>query len=190
LNILNYWLECTKKLVSKPTEFFNEVEEHNSIGSALSFSAVSGLVFGLLTGILYGGFSLISGDLEGLALIVSAPIAGALIAPIGLLINAAFIHLIVYLFGGRGYTRTTEAISYATVSQALLGWIPVLGGFLAGIYLIFLEVKGLKRFHNLSTGKALVASLFPIIVSLGLFFVLMIMLAGAITGLAGSPPAA
>ena len=75
----------------------------------------------------------------------------------GILILAAWIHLWVYLLGGRrGILRTVTAIVYGSTPSLILGWIPILGVIFA-LWSLVLGVLGIRELQALSTAKAILA---------------------------------
>jgi len=89
----------------------------------------------------------------------AVPIAVAL----GLFIGAAIVHLCLLLVSGAtgGYVTTFRVICYASTGQ-LFQVIPFLGGLLALVFVVLLEIKGLAIAHRTTTGKATAAVLIPI----------------------------
>jgi len=84
-----------------------------------------------------------------------------------MLIFAAWVHLWVYLFGGRkGIMATVRAIVYGHTPQLLLGWIPIVS-FAFIIWSLALDILGLRELQELSTMKAIlvvaIAVLIPLI---------------------------
>jgi|WetSurMetagenome_2_1015567.scaffolds.fasta_scaffold06466_6 hypothetical protein len=83
------------------------------------------------------------------------------------LIFAAWVHLWVYLFGGRkGIMQTMTAIIYGHTPRLLFGWIPVLG-FLFVLWSLVLNIIGIRELQELTTMKAIlvlaIAVLIPLI---------------------------
>ena len=75
----------------------------------------------------------------------------------GTLILSAWIHLWVYLLGGRrGILRTVTAIAYGSTPSLILGWIPFLGIIFA-LWSLVLGVLGIRELQALSTAKAILA---------------------------------
>ncbi|MFH1294592.1 MAG: YIP1 family protein [Candidatus Aenigmatarchaeota archaeon] len=102
------------------------------------------------------------------ALGVGIAIAMYVMIIVGSFINAAFMHIFVYIVGGRkGYTSTFNAMAYASTPSLLLGWIPVVN-IITGIWALVLEVKGIRTLHEITTGKAILAILLPVIILLGI----------------------
>lgn len=100
---------------------------------------------------------------------------GILISPIAFLIGVGIIHLIANVLGGRGdfgrYAYLSAAIGApVSILNALLGFIPVVGGcvaFLLLIYSLVLNYFAIKVSYSLSSGRAITVILIPVIVVLG-----------------------
>ena len=99
----------------------------------------------------------------GIVIIAVLMIIAALVL---LFIGAAWLHLWVYLFGGRkGYRETLKALAFGETPALLLGWIPLVG-FLAGIWSLVLSILGVRELHGISTGRALGAVIIAVIIPL------------------------
>jgi hypothetical protein len=82
------------------------------------------------------------------------------------LILAAWIHLWVYVVGGRrGIMQTTAAVIYGDTPGLLLGWIPLIG-IIAGLWSLVLVVLGIRELQELTTGKAVLAVAIAVIIPL------------------------
>jgi hypothetical protein len=83
--------------------------------------------------------------------------------PISIAFSAGLTHVGVRLAGGteRPFSTTVRAICYAIAPNVLAG-VPVIGGFV-GIYTLVLEVWGVRDLHRLTTGRAAIAVLWPLI---------------------------
>ena len=69
------------------------------------------------------------------------------------LIFAAWVHLWVYIFGGRkGIMQTINAIIYGHTPRLLFGWIPFIG-FIFTLWSLVLNIIGLRELQELSTLK-------------------------------------
>ncbi|MCK9591595.1 MAG: YIP1 family protein [Methanoregula sp.] len=89
-----------------------------------------------------------------------------------LFIGAAWLHLWVYLFGGRkGYRETLKALAFGETPALLLGWIPLVG-ILAGIWSLVLSVLGVRELHGITNGRALGAVIIAVIIPLLLLVLL------------------
>jgi hypothetical protein len=80
-------------------------------------------------------------------------------------------HIWTYAFGGRkGLTPTIKALMYAAIPFFVLGWIPVLGTIIGGIWAVLLVLTGLMEILEMYSGRAilaLVASLLVPIIIMG-----------------------
>lgn len=78
---------------------------------------------------------------------------------ISILFGGLWIHLWVYIIGGRkGLKQTIKSIAYGVTPQFLLGWIPFLG-FAFGTWSMIVSIIGIRQYHEISTGKAIFAYL-------------------------------
>jgi hypothetical protein len=81
-----------------------------------------------------------------------------------LFIGAAWVHIFVYLLGGRkGYLQTLKSISYGSTPSMLIGWIPFIG-FIGAIWSFILSILGVRELHEMTTGKAAIAVLLAVVV--------------------------
>ena len=105
------------------------------------------------------------GTLTGFG-IVSIAVVMIIAALVFLFIGAAWLHLWVYLLGGRkGYRETLKALAFGDTPALLLGWIPLVG-FLAGIWSLVLSILGIRELHGISTARALGAVIIAVAIPL------------------------
>ncbi|MBX3052218.1 MAG: YIP1 family protein [Caldilineaceae bacterium] len=97
---------------------------------------------------------------------------GVIITPIMFLIGVGFVHLLAKMLGGQGdfgrYAYLAAAIGApVSILNAFLGFIPVVGGcvgFLLLIYSIVLNYFAIKVAYSLTSGRAIVVILIPILI--------------------------
>ena len=113
-----------------------------------------------------GIFTLLgTGALSGSDIVIIA-VMMIIAALVLLFIGAAWLHLWVFLFGGRrGIRETFKALAFGETPALMLGWIPVVG-ILAGIWALILSVLGIRELHGISTGRALGAVIVAVIIPL------------------------
>ncbi len=103
---------------------------------------------------------------------------------IGVLIGAAILHLCLMLVGGpnSGFVTTLRVVCYANTGQ-LAQLIPMIGGILALIFVLVLEVRGLSTAHRTTIGKATAAVLIPLAACCVCLIVVIAALGAVVAGL-------
>lgn len=111
-----------------------------------------------------------------------------ILLPIGLLISSGLTHLGLMIFGAarQPFEATFRVNAYAYGSVGWTWAIPFCGSMIGGIWGIVLEIVGIARVHEVSTGKAVAAVLVPIAVLFGLGFCLFAAFGLAVIGLVAS----
>lgn len=90
-----------------------------------------------------------------------------------ILIWGLWLHLFAYVAGARkNIMQTEKAVIYGSTPMLLIGWIPVIGSLIGGIWMIILQVIGLRELHEISTGKAVLAYLLALIVIFVIFMLI------------------
>ncbi|HMA05899.1 MAG TPA: Yip1 family protein, partial [Methanomicrobiales archaeon] len=70
-------------------------------------------------------------------------------------LNGAWLHVWVFLFGGRsGMRETLRLVLYGSMPALLIGWIPEVGSFIGGLLSLGLYYHGITVFHSLSHGRS------------------------------------
>jgi len=168
------FVEKTKGFLIRPTETFNKVKEEE-IGAALKYFVVWLLIYAVLSAVIsatignmLGNFSPLkslsilgvgTGGMAALWLFIILFVLGL----IGVFISAGIIHIGVLIVGGKqGYYQTLKAIAYGNTPTYVLGWIPIVI-YIAGIWALVLEILGIRELQEVSTGKAVLAVLIPLI---------------------------
>ena len=168
-------IEKIKGFITDPTKTFNAVKQE-SLGEALKYYAIIAAVYSAILALMFAFMGAFLGSMMGLGNVgsmmgIGAGIGTAIIlfivfllsSIIGAFIAGAIMHIFVYIVGGRkGISQTIKALMYGSTPTLLFGWIPFIG-MLAGIWSLILEIIGIKELHELTTGKAIMAMLIPII---------------------------
>ncbi len=188
------FLQTLRGSLFSPTKFFKKI----SFGEGYW----APLIYGLITGIIGNGCAILwvwlfmaqlipldripfQYSLSILQIIVPLPFQLA----IAMFIGSAVTHLCLMIVRGNnnGYKTTFRAISYS-YSGYLFGIIPFIGMIIGGIYTFILTIIGVKEGHEISTGKAVLAVLLPVIVIFGLItiaIIVVIMFIGSMGFLGG-----
>lgn len=118
---------------------------------------------------------------------------GIIISPIIFLIVVGIVHLIATVLGGKGdfgrYAYLSAAIGApVSIVNAFLGFIPVVGGCvvaLLSIYSLILNYFAIKVAYSLTSGRAIVVILIPLIIVFGIALCIGFVAAAAIAGMNG-----
>jgi hypothetical protein len=175
--IIMDFIELVKGFLLSPVETFQKVRKAD-LGDTLKYFLILVVINTVLSVIislvalssLWAAYSSIFESLgiaipaaAGFGIIVFA-ILMIFVTLLALFIGAAWLHLWVYILGGRkGYLETLKAIAYGDTPSLLLGWIPVIG-IIGGIWSLILLILGIRELHEISTGRAALALILAIVV--------------------------
>ncbi len=102
---------------------------------------------------------------------------GYLAIAAGNFLGAAFWHVVVKLFGGKGpYQGTFRIVAYSSGAQ-VWGFIPYIGGLIQVALQAILYYHGFREVHGLSKGRAIAAILIPFFVAIAAAVALLILIA-------------
>jgi hypothetical protein len=172
---LGAFFRTTREVLFSPSHFFKRVAAGEGYWSPLIYGVICGVIgFGgaifwqwlVLSHLFpFRRFSVIP---HGFVLTVIT-IAMPFLAALSISMASSVTHLCLMIVGGskNGFESTFRAISYAW-SGYLFGIIPLIGGTVGGIYTLILVIFGVREGHGISTGKAVLAVLLPLIVAAGL----------------------
>ncbi len=139
-----------------------EASKEDSLDDTVRYYLITVVIFSAL----FTFRSIIAGDENEGAITIFA--RTWVFGVIGIFILGLFIHIFVYLVGGRnGNAQTIKAVMYAATPGLLLGWIPYIN-IIAVIWSLVLVVHGIHKFHEITVGRAIIAVLVPVIILLAL----------------------
>jgi Na+/proline symporter len=117
----------------------------------------------------------------------SVSLASIIMVPVGFLVGTAIYFVIAKLLGGTGdfgrYAYLNASFSAPlTILSSIISVIPVIGcvSIFIGIYQIVLTYYSTKVEHNLTSGRALIVVLLPLLVVLLLVFCFVFFIVGAL----------
>ena len=195
LGLFPAFVETLKLVLLNPTTAFSAMKTEGGLSEPLIYAVIGGsvgFIVNFLFSLLMSSFGFM-GNRDALAGILNVGIgAGALVIfipvliTLGFFIGSAILHLCLILVGGarRPFETTFRVVCFGAGSAYPLMILPICGGLIAGIWCIVVQCIGLARAHQITTGRALLAVLLPIIVCCGGGFVLAVM-GGILGGLAG-----
>jgi hypothetical protein len=182
--------EKIKGFLLKPGETFRSLRDEE-IPHTLGYFIVLLVFFGLLSGII-GALGVMRNPIPSLlnmglgqadpfitflTVFFTVVIAWLFL----LLIWGLWMHLWVYVVGGRkGVWQTEKAVLYGVTPFLLIGWIPVIGPVLGGLWSIVLQILGIRELHELSTAKAILALIIPFVIIFVIFILILAWLVVAV----------
>ena len=170
------FFQTTREVLFSPTQFFKKVSATRGYWAPLIYGVICGVIGGcgaILWQWLFASQFLpvqISSMIPFLSFFLTIfLIALPFVIAFSLLIGSAITHLCLMIVGGnkKGFESTFRALSYS-YSGNLFGVIPFIGSTIGGIYSLILIIFGVRECHGISTGKAVLAVLLPLIVIFGL----------------------
>ena len=194
LGLVKAFTDTLMMVLTKPGDAFASMRHAGGFGGPLLYAVIGG-VAGFLIYFLYmfafpslgaigGGENALAGLLVGTGFFVVVILSPIFIV-VGLFIWSAILHLCLMLVGGakQPFETTFRVVSFSAGSTYPLLIIPLCGGFISGIWNIVAQCIGISRAHEVTTGKAVLAVLLPLIVCCGGSFALAIIfgVAGALS---------
>ncbi|THE66078.1 hypothetical protein D8Y22_03905 [Salinadaptatus halalkaliphilus] len=164
-------------MIRKPDVFFSEYGERHGIGYPLQFLLVTVAV------------SIV--PLLGVAVVLnstsplSAVFAAAFVVGIGfglwvgIVLEGLLAHAIASLFGASGATQTLEAYAFPSLVRYGLWWFPIVN-IVLGCYGLYLQIKGLSAFHDISMGNAAIAAVVAMVLVFGVLALVMPLVAAVL----------
>lgn len=165
------FLKTTRDCLFSPTRFFKKVAKGEGYWSPLIYGVICGIIgFGiaiLWQWLLISRFipiptiSFIPYSFILLIVTITLPFMMAF----SILIGSGVTHLCLMIVGGNkmGFQPTFRAISYSWCGN-LFEIVPFIGSAIGSIYTLILTIIGVREVHGISTGKAVLAVLLPLIV--------------------------
>ncbi len=179
LDMAMSFIEKVKGFLFSPVETFQK-SRPETLGGAFEYFIILLVIYAILAAIVWSliGFSILAAIaplygtlMPGLGLWLPVIIfIGAIIWGIILVfIGGAWLHLWVYILGGRkGYIQTVKSLMYGSTPLLLIGWIPFVS-IIGEIWAFVLEILGIRELHEISTGRAIgaviIAILIPVIIA-------------------------
>jgi ribosomal protein L37AE/L43A len=177
------FFKTTRNALFSPTLFFKRVAAGKGYWSPLVYAMICGII-GLGVAVLWQRllfsrffpiprFTFIPYSFYLTFIAVAMP----LMVVFSILFGSAITHLCLMIVGGskKGFQATFRAISYS-YSAHLFDIVPFIGSFVGSIYMFILTILGVREGHGITTGKAVLAVLLPVIVAVGLAILIAISL--------------
>jgi len=193
-------VDRVKGFLFSPSQTF-DASKDDTLGDAFTYFLIILAIYAILMAIIATvAFSLLSGlmttlgvpvpigptlgPLVGVGLFIAALIVGI----IGIFVGGFWLHLWVYLLGGRnGVVQTLKAGFYGSTPYLILGWIPLIN-VITIIWGLSVAVIGIRQLHGFSTGKAVLAMILAIVVPAILLSMLLLAFMPLMPGPVGQGP--
>lgn len=174
VSMLDSFVEKVKGFILNPGETFQK-SKADDMETSLPYFAILVLVNAILSAIVsvfWEPSPVYKSMMGGVAVPILVFFIVLVAEFIFTLIFAAWLHLWVYVVGGRkGIGQTMNAVIYGSTPSLILGWIPLIS-ILFSLWSIVLWVLGVRDLHELSTGKAIVAVAIAILIPLVIILLL------------------
>jgi hypothetical protein len=187
---LQAFLKTTQEVLFSPTKFFRKAAAGKGYWSPFIFALIAGIIGSgiallwqwlFLSGVVPRQF--LSATTQS-AFLTFAVISMPFTIALSILIGSGVTHLCLMIVGGnrKGFEATFRAISYAYGAE-LFYIVPFIGTFVGTVYVMVLAVLGTREGHGISTGKAALAVLLPIIIAfVGILLAILIPLFMVLSG--------
>nr|WP_321352154.1 YIP1 family protein [uncultured Methanoregula sp.] len=167
ITMIDLLIARLKGFLLDPVETFRQSRNDDSrllliyFGGLFLLNAILSALIGLFFGV---GNMLLPAEMSlGAAARLTGFFILMIYSVIFILLLTAWIHLWVYLFGGRrGILQTFKAILYGDTPNLLLGWIPFIG-IIFTLWSLVLGVLGIRELQEISTRNAVLAVTIAII---------------------------
>lgn len=186
---LRSFTETVRRVVLEPASFFRGIARSGDFVGPLIFTLVCALIGGTLSGIVSLFFGLVAGEpVTALAGLFGGIFLTPIFAVIGLFVVAGIVHLMVMLLvkpSNAGFEASYRVVAYLSVLY-LVSWlsvIPILGilvGLASAVYVVVLEVIGVREVHSTATGRAVAVVLIPAGILLFLSLLLLALVGAAV----------
>ena len=174
------FFKSTKEILLAPSATFRNLKREGTMGRALTFAAISAAIMGAMIGVTQAIlFMLGTGDVAiGAGILVGTVLVGTLLYPLfavlGCYLGGGMLHVLLGLFGAKKYTynATVRSIAYMQMSSWPFMIVPIVGLVIGGIWILVVQIIGLAEVHETTKVRVALAVFFPVILLIGLGFVL------------------
>ena len=177
------FFQTAREALFSPTQFFKKAAQAEGYWPPLIYGLICGIIgFG---GTIFWQWFIVSRwipfhrytALPYSFFLTVISIALPFIVAFKILIESNVAHLCLMIVGGNknGFQVTFRTVSYSFTGQ-LFGIIPFIGIAIGNLYALILVIIGVREGHQISTGRAVIAIFFPILVMVGLAIIVIFFL--------------
>jgi hypothetical protein len=191
INMITSILEKVKGFLLNPVDAFRQAKGDEP-AAVLPYFAVLLLLYSIISALLVEAMigtmpipAFMTGGSIGAVLVFLIILVGGFV---GALVFGAWLHLWVYIFGGRrGIWQTLKAVMYGNTPFLLFGWIPFIG-FVFTLWSLVLGIIGIRELQEISSLKATLAVALAVMIPLILLLILVAFLTIASVTTTGPVP--
>ncbi len=158
--MINTLIDKAKGFLIAPVEMFQQSRTDEPAAVFTYFVAlllVNAIFSALIAAVALNTLSMFAGLNLGIPLPAIVFVAALFGGFIFTLVFSAWLHLWVYIFGGRkGFMQTLNAMIYGHTPRLLFGWIPFIG-FIFTLWSLVLNIIGIRELQEIDTVKATIA---------------------------------
>jgi len=160
-----------REALLNPGDFFSRLPVRGGFLSPLLYALILGTLgamIGSIWGFVFDNPLLIQAA-RSANLTVLVGVFIPIVVLVAIIVSAALLHGSLFLLGGarEDFEATFRVVCYSEVTQ-LLNIVPVIGSVVGLIWRIYLLTVGLREVHRISTGKAFMGVLLPLVVTCAL----------------------
>ncbi len=185
-NVFERAWKTIRSIFATPAEFFATLRVDGGLGQPLLFYIFVGWIALAINTFLEAPLQwLWAGSSQDAMKAVLTPMLMVIFAPlfiaVGAFVSAGLTHLCLMLLGAanRPFEATFRVNCYAYGGVMPISIIPFCGAFIGSLWGIVLEIIGIAATHRISTGKAALAVLLPVILCCGAVGGLLLAIFGA-----------
>ena len=189
----DFW-DTLKTSLFAPHDFYEKVSHGQGMKRAFCYGAFLSTLGLILLQVFNFGLNETSSDLGWFA-VFSAPtsifgivlfiVASFIFVSLGLFFNAGILHLCLLILNAsrRSFADTFRVVCYSRGPE-VFQFVPFAGAIISGVWSLVLIVIGLKRVHQCSTARSMLAVALPLLACGSLFVFVMLAIGGSL--MAGS----
>jgi len=177
------FFKTTREVLFSPTKFFKKVAKGKGYWSPLIYGIITGII-GRFADFFWFWLLVIPFLPPGIRNFLAVPYTVALIITIfcmplwvafSIFLWSCVTHFCLSMVRGnkKGFEVTFRAISYS-YSARLFHIVPFIGSTIGFVYRVVLAIIGVREAHGITTGRALIAILLPLIVLVGIVMVILL----------------
>lgn len=120
------------------------------------------------------------------AIVIVDLVTFVLVTLVATVVYGLWLHIWVYLLGGRrGVWQTEKSLFYAATPTLILAWIPVIGTLVGMVWTVIISVAGIRELQGLDDNRAAIAVILGVVIAV---VVVVLIVGGMIYALLSSLP--